>query len=155
MPQGTTHTFVPSGDAQVKSTSPTRNYGTDLSLRTRGESPGYNTYLSFNVAGLAGTPTSAKLRLFITDASKDAGVVRSTDTSWSELLINWNNAPLPTGPTLASLGKTIKGQWVEVDVTAALTGNGTFAFHLSQLGTDSNISASRESATPPQLVVIS
>ena len=126
-----------------------------MSLRTRGGSPAYTSYLKFDVAGLTGAPTSAKLRLFITDASKDAGVVRSTDTSWSELLINWSNAPVATSSPLASLGKTVKGQWVEVDVTAALTGNGTFAFQLSQIGTDSNISASRESATPPQLVVVS
>ncbi len=155
LPQGATQTFVPTADAQVKSTSPTRNYGAGVTLRTRGASPSYASYLRFNVAGLTGAPTSAKLRLFITDASKDAGVVRATGTGWSELLINWNNAPLAAGPDLASLGKTVLGQWVEIDVTAALTGNGTFAFQLSQLGTDSNISASRESATPPQLVVVS
>ena len=39
------------------------------------------------------------------------------------------------------------------DVTAAITGNGTFAFQLSQIGTDSHITGSRESVTPPQLVV--
>ena len=47
----------------------------------------------------------------------------------------------------------VAGTWVEVDVTPAVTGNGSFAFGIGKSDTSSAYYGSRESAHPPQLVI--
>ena len=59
----------------------------------------YHSYLQFSLSGLTGTVSSAKLPLFVTDSSPDVGSVFDVSNSWSELTINWNNAPQPASPT--------------------------------------------------------
>ena len=94
---GGTFTFQATEDAQVKSTSPTTNYGALATLQLREEaSPGvtYRDYLKFNVTGMTGSSvTAVKLRLWITDVSPDSGTVFGTSTAWSEGSIVWNGAP--------------------------------------------------------------
>jgi len=155
-PGGGTVTFAAAADAQVLSSQPGTNYGTrtNLSVRNGGASSySYHSYLRFDVSGLSGAPASAKLRLFVTDASSAGGDVSSTTTSWTEGSITWSNAPPPAGGTLASAGATTVGQWVELDVTGAITGNGSFALELLGGSGDSAIYSSREGANPPQLVI--
>ena len=146
-------TFTATADAPVKSSSPTKNYGTLVDLRTRSGDPAYSSYIRFDPAGLSGAPAKAVLRLYVSDASKAAGVIARTGTAWAEGTITFTNAPAPVGPALATLGKTVLGTWVEIDVTSAVTGNGPVAFLLSGTTTDSAIFASRETTTKPQLVV--
>ncbi|CAN5706772.1 hypothetical protein BH10ACT1_BH10ACT1_36180 [soil metagenome] len=153
-PASTTRTFVATADAPVKSSSPTKNYGSDPDLRTRAGDPAYSSYLRFDLSGLASAPKSAKLRLYVTDASKVPGSVRATSTSWTESTITWNNAPAGTGAVLANAPASTLGTWIELDVTAAVTGNGPVSFVISTTSTDSGISSSRETANPPQLVVV-
>ena len=146
-------TFTATADAPVKSSSPTKNYGTLADLRTRSGDPAYSSYIRFDPSGLSGAPTKAVLRLFVTDASKAAGVIARTGTTWAESTITYTNAPAAVGPVLATLGQTVLGTWVEIDVTSAVTGNGPVAFLLSGTTTDSAIFTSRETTTKPQLVV--
>jgi PKD repeat protein len=156
---GTPSVFMATEDAQVKSTSPSTKYGADTTVRVRqGASPTdvfYHTYLRFVVGGLSGSVTSAKLRLFVTDASKDGGTVYTVASSptWSQSTITWNTAPALVTP-ITPLGVTAAvGAWEEVDVTSAITGNGTFDLGLQSASTDSAIYSSREGSQPPQLVV--
>lgn len=151
----TSATFTPVADAQVNSASATANYGTLATIRLRGvNSPTYNTYLRFNVTGVSGTVQSAKVRLFVTDASAVGGSIYTlTDNGWSESGINWNNAPGITGSPLHTLGAVALNTWVEFNVTTAVTGNGTFVFGLNTPSTDSVIFSSKEGTNPPQLIL--
>jgi hypothetical protein len=45
------------------------------------------------------------------------------------------------------------GTWIEADVTAAVTGNGSYSFGGSSSSTSSMRVSSREGANPPQLVI--
>jgi hypothetical protein len=149
-------TFTATADAQVLSSSPTTNYGTrtNITVRNGGStSYSYRSYLTFAVTGLAGPPRSAVLRIFVTDPSTNGGAAYATSRSWTETGITWSNAPPPSGPALAQAGATTTGTWVQLNVTAAVTGNGTVSLALSDGNGDSAIYSSREGTNPPQLVV--
>ena len=74
----TTLSFVPVADAQVNSGTPTGNYGSLATIRTREATgtptdPTYRSFLTFNVSGVGGQSiTSVTLRLYVTDASSMA-----------------------------------------------------------------------------------
>lgn len=153
-------TFAPSDDAPVQSAYPTRNYGGDAGLRAKTETTSYKSYLKFVVSGLGGGVQSAKLRLFVTDASKSGGslygvsnALLGTTTAWDEYALDWNDAPEIAGSPTATVGAVAIGTWVEFDVTPLVTGNGTVSFGLTSAVTDSVIYSSKEGTNPPQLVV--
>ena len=153
-------TYAPAADANVKSTSPTKNYGTATTLRLRNgaadSSDTYKSYLRFKVDDIMGTVTSAKLRLYVTDGSKAGGSVFPTSAGWTETGITYANAPAdPTGPPLATLPSAAINSWVEYDVTKAVTTEGDYAFMLNNTLADSLTFSSREgpAAQAPQLVV--
>ena len=150
---GGTLTFVPDADSQVKSTSPNGNYGTAVSLRLRNSSEIYRSYLKFTVSGLTQAPTGAKLRLLVADSSPDGGRIHTVANTWTETGITWNNAPVISGTALSSVGAVTIGTWIEFDVSAAVTGNGTYSFGILNNSTDSALYASRESADSPELIV--
>ncbi|MEO5884220.1 MAG: DNRLRE domain-containing protein, partial [Candidatus Limnocylindrales bacterium] len=148
----TTVTFLPGADAYVQSGGPTSNYGKATVLRVRAPSPAYRSFLRFDVSGLGGPVTSARLRLYVTDATRDAGAVYAVSSAWTETAITWNNAPALPVAAIAPIGAAALG-WVEVDVGSVVGANGTYAFAISSPSTDSLYTSSREGANPPQLVL--
>ncbi len=146
-------TIEVSEDAHVKSTSPSNNYGTVAWVRARLSSEIYRPYLKFNVAGLPGPVIQARLRLFATDGSPDGGSVYAVDNGWSELSINWNNAPLISGNPLTSAGSVATESFVELDVTSAVTGDGTYSFAITSANSNSIYYSSSEGAVPPVLII--
>lgn len=149
-------TFTPNADSYVSWSSPTKNYATytDLKILANNGSYEYHPYFQFAVSGLSGAPSAAKLRLFVTDGGTRGGNWFTTTAGWVETAINWGNAPAITGSPFASLtGAVTAGQWIEIDVTSKITGNGTFSFAGTTTATDTVAFASRESANAPQLVV--
>jgi glucose/arabinose dehydrogenase len=142
---------VTSADSLVRWNKATTNFGTLTYLRTR--SGQYRSYLKFTVTGLAGPPSSAKLRLWVTDGSVTAGSAYLVPSTWTETGITWNNSPLITGAPLSSIGSAPAGAWVEFNVGSAITGNGTYSFAISGGGTDAIDFASRETANQPTLVI--
>lgn len=153
--QPTITTLNPVADAYVSRSSPTKNYATytDLKVLAFNGTYEYHPYFQFSVAGLGGAPTSAKLRLYVTDAGTNGGDWFSPAGSWTETTLNWNNAPPLVGSPFASVGAVANGQWIEIDVTAQVTGNGTFTFAATSPSTDTVTFASRETANAPQLVI--
>jgi hypothetical protein len=155
--------FTPTDDALVKSDSPTNNYGTRTYLQLRGvSSPLYNSYLKFTVSGLTGSVQRATLRLYAYDGSDSAGSVyavsntyQGSTTPWTESGITWNTAPVLSGTPLSTPGGSVpNNSWVEYDVTAAVTGNGTFSFGLSTPSSNSLYTYSKEAASNrPELVI--
>ncbi|MEZ4511563.1 MAG: PKD domain-containing protein [Chloroflexota bacterium] len=145
--------FSPTHDAHTKSSSPTSNYGNDSTVRLRAGSPTYNGYFQFAVTGVTGSISQAKLRLYVKDGSPDVGTVYLVDNGWDEATITWENAPALTGSPLGSLGSVGNKVWVEVDVTAVISTNGTYSFGLTSSSTNSTYFDSREGSNPPQLVL--
>ena len=148
------------GDAAVTSSKATTNYGNQATLQLRQGTASntltYHSYLQFSLTGLIGTVNSAKLRLFVTDSSPDGGSVFDVSNTWSELAINWNNAPQPTSPTpIGRGGLATKGQWLDIllQVGEFSRGNGTYSFELITGSSDSGLYSSKQSTSPPQLVV--
>ena len=153
-------TLTPIADAQVNSRATTTNYGTLTSLRTR-EDPNsgnssYRSYLMFDVSGRSGPAQTVRLRLFVTDATKNAqGIYAIGDTSWSETGITFGNAPAITGTALATPTPSSTNAYIDIDLPAsAIPDNGRYAFAIKGSGTDSLYVNSREASTnKPQLVI--
>ncbi len=164
---GTTIVFTPTNDAYVRSSTPTTNYGTLTALKLRKSgSETLNTYLKFAVTGITGLVQSAKLRIYVTDASPDGGSVYAvpnnylgTSTPWVQSGLNWNNAPAITGGAgtpvlLGSAGAVSVGQWVELNVTSAITRNGTFSFGMKNNNSDAVTYSSKEGSNKPELIIV-
>src|SRR5207248_10466852 len=100
----------------------------------------------------------AKLRRYVTGGTVDGPAVFRTGNSWIEKgkgSITWATRPAPIGAALDDKGKVAASAWVEYNVTAAMTGNGTVSFVLSGPAKDAFAAASKEksSSKTPQLVV--
>jgi hypothetical protein len=144
---------IASADSYVRQTQPKKNFGTKKKLIVDGTDDPREVYLRFTV-NAAGTIRKAVLRLYVTGGSKDGPkLYQAADTTWSETALTWNNKPGATGPILGNLGKVNDKVWVEYDVTAVVTSNGTYSFVLVGDSTESVEFASRESSNKPQLVV--
>jgi PKD repeat protein len=146
-------TFLAVGDAHVRSTQLTTNYGTLDQVRVRAGSTAYDGYFMFDVNGLDGAAVlSATLRLFVEDGSDDGGTVYQAANGWSELGITWGNAP--GGTAIGNLGSVSSGTWVEFDVSAQVQGDGIYSFALTSNSTNSAYYSSREGVNPPELVLL-
>jgi hypothetical protein len=144
--------ILPVADAEIRSNQPKKNFGTATTLSVR--SGQLRSYLKFTVTGLTGAPSSARLRLFVTDPGSNGGSVYLIGTnSWTETGITWNNAPTISGTALSTLGTVATGTWVEFDLKSAITGNGTYSFAISGGNSDGVKYASRETANDPLLVL--
>lgn len=153
-----TNTFTPVADTYVNSSNRYTNYGTSGQLSVD-NSPVKRMFLKFNVANVAGTITSAKLRIHTDNVvgaeSSTGGTFRKmSNTTWSETGVTYNNQPSIDGATLGSLGSVGVNTWYEVDVTSAVTGNGTVSFGVTSSSTNGADYDSRETGSlAPQLVV--
>jgi hypothetical protein len=148
-----TYTFTPLADAQVSSDAPTTNYGTSARLTVDG-GPAAHSLVRFNASGLAGTVTSARIRIYVNNPSPDGPTLYRTSSSWSETAVTWNTRPSASGSALGDLGQVNSGTWVEYNVTPVVTTNGTYDFLLTSGNSDGSIYHSRESAEKPQLVIV-
>jgi Right handed beta helix region len=79
--------------------------------------------------------------------------VYGTSNTWVESDVTWNNRPPASTTAVADFGAVRRNAWVEVDVTKAVNGNGTYSFVLATSSTDGSDYRSRESGTAPRLVV--
>ncbi|MGH7451553.1 MAG: DUF7594 domain-containing protein, partial [bacterium] len=156
--------FAPTHDTYVSSSSPATNYGTAGTVRGKtGSSEKFYSYFKFEVTGLSGAIVSAKLRLYVTNASPSGGSMYSvsndylgTATPWIETGMNWTKAPSIGGAALSSVGAAVEKNWVEFDVTPAITGDGTYNFGLMNNNSDAVYYSSKESSgttNDPQLVI--
>jgi hypothetical protein len=149
-----TQTFAPTADASVNTTNST-NTGTSVSLYTDG-SPVVYSYVRFNPTGLTGSTVSkATLRVYANTAGASAqtyDVHTAASSNWGESTITSANAPT-FGPTIGSYGPIAAGTWTSVDVTSAVQADGPVTFVLSTNGSTNIRYSSRESTTPPELVV--
>jgi calcineurin-like phosphoesterase family protein len=147
--------FVPIADALVEEASPNTNHGNSPRLRVDGgKDPAVESYLTFSVSDIPGPIGRAVLRLFATSDTKVGPAVYAAASDWSESGITWANRPSRTTDPVASTGPVTPDMWVEFDVTAVVTGNGTYNFVLATRSADGlNFSARESGQTAPQLVI--
>ncbi|MEK7355803.1 MAG: DNRLRE domain-containing protein, partial [Bdellovibrionota bacterium] len=150
----TTTSFNPVADATVKSGSSSTNYGSASVLYVDG-SPTARTYLKFDVQGLSGAVQSAKVRLYVTNSTSNGPELFNTSSIWSESSITYSNKPSSSGSYLDDHGSVSSGKFVEYNVLATVKSNGVYSFVLKPDSSDGSQFGSRESSTPPQLVIVS
>jgi hypothetical protein len=151
---GSSQTVAATADAFVNAASPDSNYGGDARLYTDG-SPVFRSYLRFDLSGLAGrVVTKATLQIHAeTDGATGETIeVRGADSSWTEDGITYENAPSP-GAIIDSAGQVSAGSWVSLDVTPLVSANGAATFVVDSQDDTRIRFASRETSTPPRLVV--
>jgi hypothetical protein len=66
----------------------------------------------------------------------------------------WGNKPAISGSPVASVGAVTVGTWVEVDLTSAITGNGTYSFEATTTSTNTAAFYTSQGTNPPQVVVV-
>ena len=73
---------------------------------------------------------------------------------WTEDGVTWSNAPAMEGSPLDALGAVSSGSWIEYDVSAAVTADGSYSFGIRSGSSNSLYLDARESgANAPRLVV--
>ena len=148
-------TFLAEADAQVNETNPGENTGTSKFLQVDGDSQAQvESFVYFRVTGISDSISTARLRLYnTTNASENGPAVYATDPAWTESEITWNQRPERRSGELDNQGSIHQEAWVEYDVTAAVTGNGTFSFVLAADSNDAATFSSRQGSQPPELVI--
>lgn len=117
-------TYNPAADAFVRGgTYANTNYGTDVTLNVKSDSPDYTrkSYLMFDFSSFSGTINKATLRVNVsstgTDSTRTIKVYGTSDETWTESGITWNNAPAGTTYITSFTVNTTAGVWYNVDVT--------------------------------------
>ena len=153
--------FVPIADGYVRSTRPLARFGQAPELLVRRAASVYRSFLKFQLNNLHAPVVQARLRLYVTDRAANGGSVYSISnllkdgsTPWDETNLSWETAPEVDDAPLAQLGTVELNTWVEVNVTQAISGDGTYSFAVVSDAEELARYASRESAHPPELVVV-
>ncbi|WP_162159748.1 CBM96 family carbohydrate-binding protein [Cystobacter fuscus] len=153
----TTVTFTPSADAVARRDSPEQNFGSEETLSVD-QSPEESGYLRFNVTGLTGTVTHARLRLYVTDSTTDGPRLYGTrNWDWQESTLTWYRSPYASEQQLLEDKAALSsGTWADFNVSAAVHGDGDYTFILEATSADGVDFASRENSRAdrrPQLVL--
>jgi hypothetical protein len=147
--------ITPVADAYVDAGNASRNFGTDSQLRTDGSAV-QSSYVRFDVQGTGGAVSKATLRVYAnSDQSMGYDVHRVANTSWTEMTITASNAPPWDAAVLGSSGPIQSGSWTSVDVTALISGDGTYNLALTTNSSTGVSYASRETggATSPYVTL--
>ena len=146
-----TLTFTAHADTYVNATAPGTNYGAATVLRLDA-SPDLRSYLRFDLSGITGTVTSAKLRVFSNSSHSVGYEVRSAPPTWDEGRLTYDNAPAPE-ELLTTTGGLAGGTYKEIDLTGKVPPSGVLSLALTPINGTAISLASRETASPAQLVV--
>jgi PKD repeat protein len=142
-------------DTYFNTSSPTKNYGAYTVMKLHSPTTAeYRPLVRFTLSGLSGPPTSVKLHLYVTDGSDNCGSWYSVSNSWTESTVTWNTKPDVSGSPAGNAGACTTGQWVDVDVTSAITGNGTYSFEATSGSTNTAEFSSREGTNAPQVLIV-
>lgn len=151
----TTLTFVASADATVDATQPAVNIGGKDSL-SADLSPQQRALLRFDITGVSGQVTQARLRLYATRNTPDGPHLGLLLEDWQENKVTWNAAPRLAEGFLGDVGAITTGSFVEYDLSSVVSGNGVLNLALVPDSTEAATFASRETVRAerrPQLVL--
>jgi PKD repeat protein len=151
----TEFTVALDADTYVNTSSPTKNYAIAPTMKLKFEPPAeYRSLVRFTLNGLSGPPTSVRLRLYVEDASARGGDWYLVSNDWTENTVVWGNKPAISGSPVTSAGAVTVGTWVEVNLTSAITGNGTYSFEATTTSTNTAAFETSQATHPPQVVVV-
>lgn len=150
------YVFKPIADTYVETAglyATRRDYG-NYGWMNLGAGKGRECYLRFTVAGLDSAIDSATLRLHGRQSGIGGNLVRAMNAAWEENDVTWLSKPVVAGAVLDSINLVQEKEWHSANVTAAVTGNGTFDFALIGNGHDFVSFDSRESPNAqPELII--
>jgi hypothetical protein len=113
-------------------------------------------YVRFRVSGVTQPIVRATLRLYAQTTVPMGYQVRSVASAgWSEETLTEESSPLPSNRIVAASGALAEGTWAVADVSAVVTGDGTYAFALTTTTSAALRFATKEdgAATAPQLEI--
>lgn len=149
---GTTAEFSAQADSWTEPLAPSAAHGSDPDLRTGGD--GRTIYLRFQVDGVSGSVSSARILMRAMNGGGGGEMHRVTDTSWSEATLTHANRPAVDPAVLSSVASVEIGASYEFDVTSAIAGNGLYSFAITSSVTDGSGYEAREAASGgPKLVI--
>ena len=146
-------TFTPTDDATVRESSPTSNYGADVSIIVDSSSK-KDSLIKFDVSGIGSMyVTNAVLRVYNVNSSGNGGsFFAMNNKNWDEGTVTWHTAP-PGDFFVDSLGTVSSGSWYEVDVISAILGDGLVSFRITSDDPNSAEYSSKEGINPPELII--
>ena len=113
--------------------------------------------MKFDLTALGGKSiTSALLRMKVTNGSTSTQSLRlASGSAWTESGITYNNRP-PLGEAFRTFAGGALGAWVEVDVTAGLSGKAgqIITLGIDSAGSDGYAFNSRDAATDKVTLVV-
>jgi Calcineurin-like phosphoesterase len=154
---GVSYWWLPASQgAYVKGTEPARGFGADPDLVVDAvDRARHVTFLTFDLSVVPGGATPASGRLYLhatTDIARPVDVY-AAPSGWAEQTLTWQSQPAFTPRLVGRIAPARAGQWVSLDVSAALAAGGPVSFALT--GSDAGRSdarfASDETGTPPTL----
>jgi hypothetical protein len=148
--------FTPVADSFVRESNPDSNYGSSKTLYVDNY-PVTHSYLRFEVNGLSNQDVQfVKFRIYANSSNSTGFTVSAVlDNNWEENGITYNNAP-EIGPEIGISRAIRRGRWMEVDVSNAITSDGTYTLAITTPSLRNTNYSSREVGNKaPQLVVSS
>lgn len=146
--------YAPIEDSHTSQENPDTNYGSAANLLVRNDlyNTGFRPYLKFNVPTNGLVVTDATLKLYCSQGTHTLRIQEVADTSWTEMGITWSNAPALGG--LIAVGAVGTDVWEAFDVSAYVSGAGTYGFGLDSSSGSYRQVGAREGANPPVLDVV-
>jgi hypothetical protein len=150
----TTLVFPAVADTYVNAANPGTNYGRTSTLRVD-TSPDLHGYLRFDLRKLGGKSIAqARLKIYAnSDSSMGINILAVADNNWGEFTLTYSAAPA-FGPELVSSGRFKSGDWIILDVTKYINGDGLLSFGISAVDSTAVSLASREMGpNAPELLI--
>jgi hypothetical protein len=146
----------PTDDAFVFKTTSNKNYGRHTDLKVDLDNGLKTTYIRFDFSRVnVQAIQNATLRLYVTDSSPSGGtVIKTSETEWGENSITFNNAPSPDGTIIGTLGECIQDQWIEIDITEAITESGPLSLCIMGNHEDRAMYSSKEGLHSPEVTLL-
>ncbi len=151
--------FRPTADTYADSLAPTKNFEGLATLRLNQEAKYTRTpYLSFSVSGIPANATDIRATLQVRSTTSTTFSVRAhSTTAFDAKRLTWANRPA-VGPVLSTGGSPVAGKPLSLDVSGAVTGNGSVNLALTATGpvqssTWFHASEAGAAASRPELVV--
>ena len=152
---GTALVFRAVADTYAAEANPSLNFGSRAAVTSDGGLGVANEGLvRFDVSGLADTVIDARLRIYVTNPTTNGPSVFPSGIGWDESTVTWASRPPVLGDAVFDAGPISSVDvWYEIDVTEAVSGDGVYGFTFISSSTDALGFASRETTTPPELIV--
>lgn len=147
--------FTPTDDAYVQASQPSVNYDDRFVVVDQNER--YDGLLRFYVQGIEHRSIEyVKLRLFVSNQSMFGGNFYKCNADWHEDVVTWDTVPSIVGDApLAVVNAAILNEWIEVDVTGLVEGDGPVSLRITSDSTDNVMYSSKENSdgNAPELIV--